>query len=153
MKTKYFFLFIALLISTSYSSQNIGKEYEQIKGTWKGNFEEKNNSYAVTLEISKNMVIKSSYNFILTNFTNDKFHITKSEITENQPKIITINIENAGLTSCEQCKFTKGKVIIKILNDKTINLSVISVGPSYWPMNDVEEGMTDVADLKLTKID
>lgn len=141
------------MTASLYASQNSESHYKEIEGKWKGYFEENNKKYAVFLEISKNKGNESSYNFILTNFTNDGFYVNKSNIIESPEKILTINIEEAGLSSCEKCKFTKGEIIIKILNYKTINLSINSVGPSYWPMNDVEEGMSDISNLLSTKKD
>ncbi|MCU7616025.1 hypothetical protein NZ698_02345 [Chryseobacterium sp. PBS4-4] len=151
MKAKYYLLIITLLISVSYSSQNIDNHYKQIEGIWKGNFEEKSKKYVVSLNVSNSPRFKDSYNFTLTNFTNDRFYVTKSKIMESTEKTFTIVVEEAGLSSCENCKFTKGTITIKTLDNNTIELSVTSVGPSYWRTYDVEQGMTDISNLILIR--
>ncbi|WP_294304200.1 hypothetical protein [uncultured Chryseobacterium sp.] len=151
MKIRYLFYIVLFFASPLYQCQHADPDYEQIEGSWKGNFKDSKNLYPVNLEISKSSQNKNSYQFIFNNFNNEKFYVTKSRVKQDSPKKFTFTIEEAGLSYCANCKFTEGKVILTIMDDQTIKLSILSVGPMYWRSYDVQEGMPDISGLVLMK--
>lgn len=151
MKTKHFLSITAAFIFSLYHSQSSAMAYVRIEGIWKGNIRENADLHSATLEILKSKENNNSYHLTLSNSRNEKFYITKSSITENPLHTYTITIEEAGLSYCANCKFTQGKVVLTMIDEKMINLSIRAVGPAYWRTYDVQEGMPDVSDLVLTR--
>lgn len=123
-------------------SQNRIQKFIDLKGIWKGSFEE----YKVIVEINESEPI-----FTFSNFKDEKFTVFEGTISENKTGEIELEIRKATLSYCAKCNFTYGKIKITRKNEDQITISVNGVGPSYWRSYDVEEGMTDINNLELTK--
>ncbi|MGX9987612.1 hypothetical protein [Soonwooa purpurea] len=135
-------LFLIVFMPYFVFSQNKINDLKNLKGTWKGSFE----GYKVTANINDD---KPLITFI--NFQNQKFNVLEGLISENKVGEIEIEIKKATLSYCEKCNFTYGKIKIICKNESEIIMNINDVGPSYWRSYDVEEGMTDINNLNLTK--
>lgn len=139
-------IFLIVFIPYFIFSQNRIQEFTNLKGIWEGSFEENNEKYKVIVKIDKSEPI-----FVFTNFKNDKFTVLEGKISKNKDEEIEVEIKKATLSYCEKCNFIYGKIKITRKKENQITVSINGVGPSYWRTYDVEEGMTDINNLELTK--
>lgn len=140
-------LLILSIIHHNSLAQTAFESTNQLSGTWTATVEE----HPMKFEINTDN--KDSPIFSFTNFLNERFIISKSNVSVNEENEFVIKILEAKFSSpnYEKCKYSTGVLTLSEVSTKNMKLNLNSVGPNCFLSYDVVINMPDIENIQLIK--